>query len=160
MLLILEGLVMAFWLLLVCVVGIRNGAVGLVTFYEKDVQDRVVELGLTTRERIKKSSALSTLALLLPLLTVVPAVVWLYNDVDGFWDGFFQLTVIYMIMNLFDRFFVDVFWVGHTKTWQIPGTEDLKPYIPAKRHLMKWVGTCIGFPLLAAIVSGVMVLVG
>ncbi len=151
---------MAFWLLLVCVVGIRNGAVGLVTFYEKDVQDRVVELGLTTRERIKKSSALSTLALLLPLLTVVPAVVWLYNDVDGFWDGFFQLTVIYMIMNLFDRFFVDVFWVGHTKTWQIPGTEDLKPYIPAKRHLMKWVGTCIGFPLLAAIVSGVMVLVG
>ena len=159
MLLILEGLVMAFWLLLVCVIGIRNGAVGLVTFYEKDVQDRVVELGLTTPERIQKSSALSALALFLPLLTVVPAVVWLYNGVDGFWDGFFQLTVIYMIMNLFDRLFVDIFWVGHTQTWQIPGTEDLKPYIPAKRHLMKWAGTCIGFPLLAAIVSGVMVLV-
>lgn len=160
MLLILEGLVMAFWLLLVCVVGIRNGAVGLVTFYENDVQDRVVELGLTTRERIKKASALSGLALFIPLLTVVPAVVWLYNGVNGFWDGFFQLTVIYMIMNLFDRLFVDVFWVGHTKTWEIPGTEDLKPYIPAKRHLTKWVGSCVGFPLLAAIISGVMTLVG
>ena len=160
MLLILEGLVMAFWLLLVCVVGIRNGAVGLVTFYENDVQDRVVELGLTTRERIKKASALSGLALFIPLLTVVPTVVWLYNGVNGFWDGFFQLTVIYMIMNLFDRLFVDVFWVGHTKTWEIPGTEDLKPYIPAKRHLTKWVGTCVGFPLLAAIISGVMMLVG
>lgn len=160
MLLILEGLVMAFWLLLVCVVGIRNGAVGLVTFYENDVQDRVVELGLTTRERIKKASALSGLALFIPLLTVVPAVVWLYNGVNGFWDGFFQLTVIYMIMNLFDRLFVDGFWVGHTKTWEIPGTEDLKPYIPAKRHLTKWVGTCVGFPLLAAIISGVMMLVG
>ena len=144
---------MAFWLLLVCVVGIRNGAVGLVTFDENDVQDRVVELGLTTRERIKKASALSGLALFIPLFTVVPAVVWLYNGVDGFWDGFFQLTVIYMIMNLFDRLFVDVFWVGHTKTWEIPGTEDLKPYIPAKRHLTKWVGTCVGFPLLAAIIS-------
>ena len=153
MLLILEGLVMAFWLLLVCVVGIRNGAVGLVTFYEKDVQDRVVKLGLTTPERIKKSSAISARALFLPLLTVVPAVVWFYNGVDGFLDGFFQLTVIYMIMNLFDRLFVDVFWVGHTKTWEIPGTEDLKPYIPAKRHLAKWVGTCMGFPLLAAIIS-------
>lgn len=160
MLLILEGLAMAFWLLLVCVVGIRNGAVGLVTFYENDVQDRVVELGLTTRERIKKASALSGLALFIPLLTVVPAVVWLYNRVNGFWDGFFQLTVIYMIMNLFDRLFVDIFWVGHTKTWEIPGTEDLKPYIPTKRHLMKWVGSCVGFPLLAAIISGVMMLVG
>ena len=150
---------MAFWLLLVCVVGIRNGAVGLVTFYENDVQDRVVELGLTTRERIKKASALSGLALFIPLLTVVPAVVWLYNGVNGFWDGFFQLTVIYMIMNLFDRLFVDGFWVGHTKTWEIPGTEDLKPYIPAKHHLTKWVGTCVGFPLLAAIISGVMMLV-
>lgn len=151
---------MAFWLLLVCVVGIRNGAVGLVTFYENDVQDRVVELGLTTRERIKKASALSGLALFIPLLTIVPAVVWLYNGVNGFRDGFFQLTVIYIIMNLFDRLFVDVFWVGHTKTWEIPGTEDLKPYIPAKRHLMKWVSTCVGFPLLAAIISGVMMLVG
>lgn len=151
---------MAFWLLLVCVVGIRNGAVGLVTFYEKDVQDRAVKLGLTTRERIKKASAFSGLALFIPLFTVVPAVVWLYNGVDSFWDGFFQLTVIYMIMNLFDRLFVDVFWVGHTKTWEIPSTEDLKPYIPAKRHLIKWVGTCVGFPLLAAIISGVMMLVG
>ena len=35
-----------------------------------------------------------------------------------------------MIEGLFDRFFIDWFWVGKTKAWLIPGTEDLMPYIP------------------------------
>ena len=31
------------------------------------------------------------------------------------------------------------YWVGHTKTWDIPGTEDLKPYIPVSVAVRKWV---------------------
>ena len=55
MLLVLEGIVMCFVLLLVCVVAIANGAVGVVALYENDVQKRVVELGYTTEKKIKKS---------------------------------------------------------------------------------------------------------
>lgn len=54
-LVILEGLIMSFWLLLVCVVGIANGPVGLAVLYERDVRDRVVELGLITAEKMKKT---------------------------------------------------------------------------------------------------------
>ncbi len=114
MLIIFEGLIMSFWLLIICVVGIANGAVGLVTFYEQDVKDKVVELGLTTAEKIKKASAISGIALFVPILTVVPAVVFFYNGVDGFLNGFLQLLGIYMIMNLFDRLFIDEWWVGDT----------------------------------------------
>lgn len=42
------------------------------------------------------------------------------------------MTAIFMIGNIFDRLFIDEFWVGHTKAWLIPGTEDLMPYIPVK----------------------------
>ena len=42
MLILLEGLVMAFWLLLICVVGIANGAVGLVIFYTQSGHYRFV----------------------------------------------------------------------------------------------------------------------
>ena len=56
MLIVVEGIVMCFVLLIVCVVGIANGPVRLVLLYEKDVQERVVELGLTTKKKIKKSS--------------------------------------------------------------------------------------------------------
>lgn len=156
MLIIIEGLVMCFWLLIVCVVGIANGPVGLVVFYEQDVQDRVVELGLTTKEKIKKSSVLSGIALFLPIFTVVPAMVCFLNGAKGFLDVFFQMTAILLIMGIFDRLFIDMYWVGHTKTWIIPGTEDLKPYIPKKSAVKKWIGTLLGFPLLAAIISGII----
>ena len=50
--LILEGLGLGFLLYLICTVGIRNGAIGMVHLYDKKVQNRVVRLGMTTREAI------------------------------------------------------------------------------------------------------------
>ena len=60
---------------------------------------------------------------------------------------------ILMIEGLFDRFFIDWYWVGKTKAWLIPGTEDLMPYIPKKTLVKKWVGTVIGYPLIAAVIK-------
>ena len=48
------------------------------------------------------------------------------------------MTAIFMIGNIFDRLFIDEFWVGHTKAWLIPRTEDLMPYIPVKVKIKKW----------------------
>lgn len=116
MLIILESIAMCFLLLIICVVGIANGPVGSVYFYEQKVQEKVVELGLTTKEKIKKG---------------------------------------YTVAGI-DRLFIDWYWVGKTKAWYIPGTEELMPYIPKKTLIKKWIGTVIGYPLLAAILSGVM----
>lgn len=156
---ILEGMVMCFWLLLICVTGIANGPVGLVIFYEQDVQDRVVELGLTTKEKIRSTMILASLALFLPLFTVVPYMVYGLNEARGFREGFLQMTSILLIMGLFDRLFIDWYWVEHTKAWIIPGTEDLRPYIPLKTKIGKWAGTLVGFPLLAAILAEIISLV-
>ena len=153
-LVIMEGIILSFWLLLVCVVGIANGPAGLACFYEKNVQERVVELGLTTKKKIDNAMIRSALALYIPELTAVPAAVYLINGAHGFWDGFIQLTAVYMIAVLFDRIFIDIVWVGHTKAWDIPGTEDLKPYIPVKVQLGKWIGCLIMFPLFAAAIAG------
>ncbi len=153
MLIVIEGLVMCFMLLLVCVVGIANGPIGLVVLYEQDVQDRVVELGLTTKAKIKKSFIVSCIAIFLPVFTLVPFMVYCINGAVGFWEGFWQMTTILLIQGLFDRFFIDWYWVGKTKAWIIPGTEDLRPYIPTKVMLGKWLGTLVGFPLMAALMA-------
>ncbi|NLM19855.1 MAG: hypothetical protein GX217_07530 [Clostridiaceae bacterium] len=157
---ILEGLVMSFWLLLICVVGIANGPIGLVFFYEQDVQDRVIELGLTTTDKIKKDTIITILAMYIPTLIVVPVLVYFVNGARGFWDGFTQMTYIYLIMNLFDRLFIDWYWVGHTKAWEIEGTEDLKPYIPRKTLIIKWLGTIVVSPIMAAIPAFIFHLCG
>ena len=70
MILVIEGLAMCFVLLIVCVVGIaKDGPVGLVCFYEKDVQDRVVELGLTTEKQIKKRTFIAAIAVIVFFMT-------------------------------------------------------------------------------------------
>ena len=156
---LIEGIVMCFVLLIICVVGIANGPVGLVVFYEQEVKDWVVELGLTTKEKIQKTSIITVIALFVPMLVLVPLMVYGINGAKGFWDGYWQMLAILMISGLFDRIFIDWWWVGHTKAWIIPGTEDLMPYIYGKTLVRKWLGTVVGFPILAAILAGVMQLI-
>lgn len=156
MLIIIEGIVMCFVLLIVCTVGIANGPVGLVLLYEEDVQERVVELGLTTKEKIRKNFIICSIALFLPLFVLPPLMVYGINGVKDFRDAFWQMSIILWIQGLFDRFFIDWYWVGKTKAWEIPGTEDLKPYIPTKVMVFKWISTIVMNPLIAAIVAGIM----
>ena len=159
MLLLIESFAMCFLMLLVCVIGIANGSVGCVYFFEKDVQDRVVKLGLTTKEKIKHDYVIAAIALFVPLLVFIPVMVYFINGARGFWELFSQMTVILMIDGLFDRIFIDWFWVGKTKAWIIPGTEDLMPYIPAKTMIGKWIGTIVGYPILAALMAWIVSLI-
>lgn len=156
MLIMLESVFMCFVILLVCVVGIRNGAGKFVAFYEEDVQKRVVELGYTTEKAIKKSTIIAGLALYLPMLIAVPLMVYYINGARGYWEIFGQITAVYIISCVFDRIFIDWYWVGKTKAWLIEGTEDLMPYIPLKTQLVKWIATLVIHPILAAIIAWIM----
>ena len=157
--LILEGLGLGFLLYLICAIGIRNGAVGMVHLYDQKVQERVVALGLTTAEEIRKRR-LRFRSLCLPgYLIYALLCVYAINGARGFWPGFWQGFVILSVMNLIDRFLIDDYWVGHTKAWIIPGTEDLRPYITAKDKKQKWIMGTVGMALIAAILSGIMVLI-
>jgi hypothetical protein len=150
---IVEGVILAFLLYLYCRTGIRNGAVGMVFLYEQEVQDRAVENGLITREEIEKRRRLYGIAGVTVMFVYLLVCVYAINGTRGFRDAFMELTVILMIAELFDRICIDWYWVGHTEDWQIPGTEDLKAYIPASAHRAKWLKTLIGCPAAAALVS-------
>ena len=135
---ILEGLGLGALLVLVCAVGIRKGAVGMVHLYDRKVQQRCIELGLTTKEKIKRNALLFK-AICIPIyLAYVLLCVYAVNGAKGYWDGFWQCFVILSVMNLIDRFGIDGYWVGHTGAWVIPGTEDLMPYISKTDRQRKW----------------------
>ena len=153
---LIEGLVACFLLLIPCVVGIANGPVSLVCLYEKEVQDRAVEKGLITRERINRNANYFRLFGILPFFIFVLVAVYVINGAHGFRDGFWQISVILLMEGLFDRLFIDWYWVGKTKAWIIPGTEDLMPYIYGKTLIGKWVFTLVGYPFIAAVLSLIM----
>ena len=153
---ILEGIGLGVLLILVCAFGIRKGAVGMVHLYSNDVQTRCVERGLTTKERIRRNSLIFKVVCIPGYLAYVLIFVYAVNGARGFVSGFWQLLVILSVMNLMDRFLVDDFWVGHTQAWTIPGTEDLKPYIPAAAKRKKWLFGTVGMAVIAAILAGIM----
>ena len=155
---IIEGLVLGVLLVLVCAVGIRKGAVGMVHLYSPEVQDRCVKSGLTTHEKIRRNALLFKVICVPGYIAYVLVCVYAINGAVGILAGFWQLLVILSVMNLIDRFLVDGFWVGHTKAWTIPGTEDLKPYITAKDKCKKWIFGTVGMAVISAILSGIMMI--
>jgi len=156
---VIEGMLLGALLVLFCVVGIRRGAVNMVFLYHKDVQNRCVENGLITRDKIRRNKRLFK-GLGIPLyFAFVLVSVYAVNGARGFVRGFWQMFVILSIVNLIDRLLIDEYWVGRTKAWEIPGTADMKPYINRKDKIGKWLMGTVGFAILCAMLSGIMALV-
>ena len=155
---LLEGVGLGVLLVLVCLFGIRKGAVGMVHLYSPEVQKRCVEYGLTTYERIRRNQMLFKVCCIPGYIAYVLVFVYAVNGARGFVAGFWQLLVILSVMNLIDRFLIDDYWVGHTKAWTIPYTEDLKPYITAKDKRKKWTFGTVGMVIISAALAGIMTL--
>lgn len=111
---------------------------------------------MTTREAIRRRGTIFRGLCLPAYMAYVLVCVWVINGTRGFWPGFWQGFVILSIMNLIDRLLIDDYWVGHTKAWIIPGTEDLRPYITASDKKKKWIMGTVGMAVVAAVLSGVM----
>jgi len=155
---LLEGIGLGVLLILVCAIGIRRGAVGMVHLYSPEVQDRCVKLGLTTHEKIKRNALFFKAVCVPGYVAYVLVCVYVFNGARGFLAGFCQLLVILSVMNLIDRFLIDGYWVGHTKAWTIPGTEDLKPYITTKDKAKKWLFGTVGMAVISAALAAIMML--
>ena len=153
---LIEGVILGILLMGICAIGIRNGAVGMVHLYHQDVKDRCVELGLTTHEKINKNSKRFKIVCIPGYILYILVCVYGINSARTFWSGFWQMFVILSVMNLIDRFLVDDWWVGHTKAWIIPGTEDLKPYITGADKRKKWIAGTVGMALISAILAGII----
>ena len=155
---IIEGIGLGALLVLVCAIGIRKGAVGMVHLYSPKVQERCVSLGLTTHEKIRRNALLFKIICMPGYIAYVLVCVYAINGAKGFVAGFWQLLVILSVMNLIDRFLVDGLWVGHTKAWTIPGTEDLKRYITGIDKCRKWLFGTVGMVIISAALSGIMMI--
>ena len=157
---ILEGFGLGALLVIVCALGIRKGAVGMVHLYSPAVQQRCVKLGLTSHEGIRRNALIFKAVCVPGYIAYVLVCVYAVNGARGFAQGFWQLFVIFSVMNLIDRLLIDGYWVEHTKAWTIPGTEDLKPYITGKDKGQKWLLGTVGMAVIAAVLAGVMTVFG
>ena len=79
-------------------VGTGGRAINEIYFYPKPVQERAVELGLTTYETIKRKSRQFLLIMIAALILIIG----LWNHAPDFWSAYLQSLLFLEVMNWYD----------------------------------------------------------
>ena len=76
-----------------------------------------------------------------------------------FKTAYLQAVLFLEVVNWFDGIVIDRLWVGHSKFWVIPGTEDLPFVKPWKVVLTKRSLAMLAWAVIAAVVAGLVILI-
>ena len=116
--------------------AVGNNALNALYFYPKPVQERVYELGLTDRETVAKKRKRFMIPFFLVMLAALLFIIGLWNGIHDFWPAYGQALLFLEVMNWYDGFVIDRLWVGYSKLWIIPGTEDI-PFVQTWNQVFK-----------------------
>ena len=116
--------------------AVRGGAINGIYFYPKPVQERAIELGMTDKDTVKKKKKRFMAVFYIVMLAALILIIGLWNGASDFKTAYFQALLFLEVMNWYDGIVIDKVWVGHSKFWIIPGTEDL-PYVQTWKQVLK-----------------------
>ena len=139
--------------------GVGNNALNGLYFYPKPVQEKVYKLGLTDRETVARKRKRFMIPFMLVLLAALVLIIGLWNGVRTFWTAYWQALLFLEVMNWYDGIVIDRLWVGHSKVWIIPGTEEI-PFVQTWKQVLKKRGILTLIWIVgAALVAGIVILV-
>ncbi|MBQ9686166.1 MAG: hypothetical protein IJV41_06430 [Oscillospiraceae bacterium] len=137
-------------------IGVGNNALNGLYFYPKPVQEKVYALGLTDRETVGRKRKRFMIAFFAVMAVALLLIIRVWNGVHTFWPAYLQALLFLEVMNWYDGIVIDRLWVGHSRFWVIPGTEEVPfvqtwPQVLKKRGILTaiWV---VGAAIIAAIV--------
>lgn len=139
--------------------AVCNNALNALYFYPKPVQERVYQLGLTDRETVARKRKRFMIPFFLVMLAALLLIIGLWNGIHDYRPAYFQALLFLEVMNWFDGIMIDRLWVGHSKLWIIPGTEDI-PFVQTWPEILKKRGILTLIWIVgAAIVAGLVVMI-
>ena len=139
-------------------IAVGNNALNGLYFYPKPVQEKAYELGLTDRETVAKKRKLFMTAFFAVMATALISIIRVWNGIQSFWTAYLHALIFLEVMNWYDGIVIDRLWVGHSRFWVIPGTEEIPfvqtwPQVLKKRGILTliWIAG-------AAVIAGIVVL--
>ena len=139
--------------------AVRNNALNALFFYPKPVRERAYQIGLSSRETVVRKEKRFMIPFFLVMLAALLLIIGIWNRIRAFGPAYGQALLFLEVMNWYDGIVIDRLWVGHSKLWVIPGTEDVPfvqtwPQVLKKRGILTliWIAG-------AAIVAGLVVLI-
>lgn len=139
--------------------AVRGGAIDGLYFYPKPVQDRAIKIGLTDQETMNRKRKNFMILFYVVMLAALLLIIGLWNGVRDFQTAYWQALLFLEVMNWYDGIVIDKLWVGHSRFWILPGTEDL-PFVQTwPQVLKKRIFLSLIWAAGAAIVAGLVVLI-
>lgn len=93
------------------------------------------------------------------MLGALLLIIGVWNGVRDFQTAYLPALLFLEVMNWFDGVVIDRLWVGHSKFWVLPGTEDI-PFVQTWGQVLKKRGILtLIWAVGAAIVGGLVVLI-
>ena len=139
-------------------IAVGNNALNGLYFYPKPVQEKAYELGLTDRETVAKKRKFFMTAFFAVMAAALISIIRVWNGIQSFWTAYLHALIFLEVMNWYDGIVIDRLWVGHSRFWVIPGTEEIPfvqtwPQISKKRGILTliWIAG-------AVIIAGIVVL--
>ena len=141
-------------------IAVGNNAVNGLYFYPKPVQEKVFELGLTDRESVARKRKRFMIPFFLVMLTALVLIIGVWNRVSDFKTAYLLSLLFLEVMNWYDGLVIDRLWVGHSRFWIIPGTEEI-PFVQTWPQVLKKRGVLTLIWIVgAALVAGIVVWIG
>ena len=124
---IIELVIFLFLFTLMVRLAVGNNGINVLYFYPKEFQEKAYALHLADRENVRRERR-SFMIIFLSVLTATLVVFVHINKPQSFIQAYWQVLFFLEVMNWYDGFVIDRMWVGHSRLWIIPGTEDI-PFV-------------------------------
>ena len=138
--------------------GVGNSALNGLYFYPEPVRERVYELGLTERETVAKKRKRFMTAFFAVMAAALVLIIRVWNGIGSFRSAYLQALLFLEVMNWYDGIVIDRLWVGHSRFWVIPGTEDIPFVKPWPRILRERGILTVVWVAGAAVIAGIAVM--
>ena len=140
-------------------IAVGNNALNGLYFYPKPVQERVFELGLIDRQTVAMKRKRLMIPFFLVMLAALVLIIGAWNGIHTCRPAYLQSLLFLEVMNWYDGIVIDRLWVGHSRFWVIPGTEDIQ-FVQTWGQVLKKRGILTLIWIVgAAIVAGIVVLI-
>jgi hypothetical protein len=116
--------------------AVGGSALNGLYFYPKPVQEKVYALGLTKRETVARKRKRFMILFFLVMFSALVLIIGLWNGVRSFCQAYWQALLFLEVMNWYDGIVIDRLWVGHSRFWIIPGTEEIS-FVQTRLQVMK-----------------------
>ena len=116
--------------------AVGNNPLNGLYFYPKPIQQRTFELGLSDPETVRKRRTKFMVPFVLVMFIALVLIIGLWNSVRDFRTAYLQSLLFLEVMNWYDGIVIDRLWVGHSRFWIIPGTEDI-PFVQTWPQVLK-----------------------